>query len=168
MKIAIIGFAKRGLELDRASYERMVGKMARIVKEYPKDVVVYSGGSIWCDHVAVTLFLGGVIRNLVLHLPDGWNPITKKFAGTTPSGINLNKKHELFSAILGRSTLDEIDVALAQGAIYTSSPSSPERNTLIARDADHLYAFVVKGERMTPGTKDTWTKSRAKKTKIRV
>lgn len=168
MKLAIIGFAKRGLELNLASYDKMVAKMTRILKRYPSDVVVYSGGSIWCDHVAVTLFLQGVIHNLVLHLPDTWNTQTKSYSGTTRSGAHLNKKHQLFSSILGRNTLLEIDSAFSKGATYTSSLSSPDRNTLIARDADYLYAFVVKGEKMTPGTKDTWTKATGKKIKVNV
>jgi hypothetical protein len=168
MKIGIIGFAKRGLDLDSKSYEIMVQKMTHIVGRYPSDVIVYSGGSIWSDHVAITLFLQGTIRNLVLHLPDTWNSQQQCFSETTHSGILLNKKHQLFSKNIGRNTLQDIDLALSKGANYTSSLSSSKRNTLIAQDAEHLYAFVIKGEKMTPGTKDTWTKSHGKKIKINV
>lgn len=168
MKIGIIGFARRGLELDRETYDKMVFKMTRILKKYPKDTIVYSGGSIWSDHIAVTLFLENVIHNLVLHLPDTWNHQTKSYSGASHSGAHLNAKHQLFSKIIGRNTLKDIDDAISKGATYTSSISSPERNTLIARDSDHLYAFVIKGEKMTPGTKDTWTKCQGKKTKINV
>jgi hypothetical protein len=168
MKIGIIGFANRGLKLDRQSYNKMASKMTRIIKTYPSDTIVYSGGSIWCDHIAVTLFLRNDINNLVLHLPDTWDPITKTFSGNTRSGIHLNLKHQLFSTILGINTLQEIDDAILKGATYTSSLSSPERNSLIARDSEHLYAFVIKGEKMTPGTKDTWSKSRGKKIKLHI
>lgn len=119
---------------------------------------VISGGSIWCDHIAVTLFLKGYISKLTLHLPDHWSFENRAFAEKTFAGKTLNKLHQQFSKILGRDTLHEIDDALKRGAHFTTSTGFFERNTSIARNSNVLYAIVMENSAMTPGTKNTWNK----------
>lgn len=156
MKVGLIGFARQGLSYRSDYYDYLV---ATVLKTIPNDSHVVSGGSIWCDHIAVTLFLNGNVKELTLHLPDKWSFEKREFMGTTSSGRTLNTIHKQFSKILGRNTLHEIDQVLNSGAVYTSSSHFFERNTLIAQSSDVLYAIVVKNMRMTPGTRDTWTKS---------
>lgn len=155
MKLGLIGFARAGMNHDVNYYNLLV---QTIIDTIPQPSHLISGGSIWCDHLAVTLYLTGKISELTLHLPDSWSFETKTFAGVTSSGRTLNKLHEQFSKSLGWNTLDDIDQALRKGARYTVSGHFFDRNTLIAQNCDVLYAIVIKDTEMTPGTFDTWKK----------
>lgn len=168
MKIGIIGFANRGHSLSPRHYNKMVTKMHKVLnlRENCETLEVCTGGSIWSDHIAVTLYLQNIIPQLTLHLPDEWSSINQSYAGTTESGRRLNGTHKLFSQMLGRNTLAEIDEAIKKGAHYTISSSSQERNKLIAYNAEHLYAFVVTNNQMTSGTKNTWDQCKGKRIKI--
>jgi hypothetical protein len=155
MKLGLIGFSRQGLVHDTKYYNLLV---QTVIDTIPTQSHLISGGSIWCDHIAVTLYLNGQTSGLTLHLPDHWSFETKSFAGTTSSGCTLNTLHGQFSKSLGQNTLNDIDQALRKGAQYTVSGHFFDRNTLIAQNCEVLYAIVIKDSKMTPGTCDTWKK----------
>lgn len=123
-----------------------------------------SGGSSWCDHIAVQLFLGKKCDYLRLHLPCDWDVKNKKFTGNNYGGY-LNKLHQQFSLILGINTLHEIDQAIrTPGCEYFSCNGFAHRNRRIADDSVVMIALSWSpgNKPLKGGTKMTWNLFRAR------
>lgn len=165
-KIAIVGTAGRDKfrTMDLRLWSWMVNDATVRV---PRDAHLVSGGAAWADHLAVHLFLSGHVSRLTLHLPApfsfGGSP---RFAGGRgSSGSAANYYHKLFSEVLGKNSLREIEEAGSMPSCdITTQKATPgyggmfARNKLVAGAADLLLAYTFgKGEEpLDGGTKNTW------------
>lgn len=168
--VAIIGTAGRDKTkpMNAALWAWMLNDARSKIR---KGAHVVSGGAAWADHLAVTLFLEGHAGELTLHLPapldaSGW------FQGPTKSaGSAANYYHELFSAVIGKSSTSEIVIAAnmlnCHGTVQpamTGYGGMFARNALVAQ-SDQMLAYTF-GEGDVPadgGTKDTWDKCQGMK-----
>jgi hypothetical protein len=171
--VAIIGTAGRGADADsllsRETFERMARRASEIIlNEWKFDtsaLTLVSGGSAWCDHVAVDLFLNDAKfqhSKLLLYLPCKFS---KKFIDEKSwhgCGSVLNELHQNFSAKLGRSSLADIQLASqkAGATIDATSCGFFARNIRVGR-VDRMIAFSAgAGNRPTDGgTAHTWKNS---------
>jgi hypothetical protein len=160
--IGIIGFSKVEPGYDADFYDHIVKTMTSIITKYP-DAHFISGGSVWADHIPLTLFLSKRVTKLTLHLPDKWDHQNKKFAEWHSPGKILNTLHKQFSEILGHNTLEDIDQAIKLGATYTVSPGFLSRNTLISNNSDELYVIIMKDKGMNSSCKNLYNKFPRKK-----
>ena len=126
-----------------------------------KSVTLISGGAALSDHVAIDLFLKGLVKNLILHLPCKWDE--KRCCHydngdddwkTNPGKLS-NSLHEQFSKQLQKNSLNEIQLAIDKGATVIIGKGYFDRNLKIAKESQGLIAFTFDTE-MTPGTKHTW------------
>lgn len=144
--IAVIGSAGRGEDsarMTRALYDAMVSEAAEAVKSWGV-VVAVSGGAAFADHVAVRLFLDGVVKRLVLHLPadfDGRAFVPNPSVRFNP-GQTCNSYHREFSRRCGLDSLSEIAEASRSGAVLAVTPGFHMRNSQVAADCTHLLAFT--------------------------
>lgn len=140
--VAIIGSAGRrhdGSRMNAALFEAMKVFVRRTMSETfqlsSRRVVLVSGGSAWCDAVAVSVFLDDVdtasktpISGLELYLPCDRAPISISTttkpryvqSGTgdwrTDPGQTLNYLFEQFSRKMGRDMQVDIEQAVDKGA----------------------------------------------------
>ena len=169
MKVAVVGTAGRGKEVEprltRRLFESMVQTVASKLPR-PQATVLISGGAAWADHVAVTLFLRGKVSGLELHLPCEWDTTMTQFADTGAShwaanpGRTANSYHRKFSAVLGRSSFKELAAARAKGAVFTTYSGFHVRNSVIARECDRTISLTwATGDAPTSGgSLDQWRK----------
>ena len=125
----------------------------------PAALTLVSGGSAWCDHVAVDLFLNDARfqqSKLLLYLPCKFS---KKFIDEKSwhgCGRLLNELHQNFSGKLGRSSLADIQQASQRSGatIDTTSRGFFARNIRVGR-VDRMIAFSAGAG----GTAHTWKNS---------
>lgn len=159
-KLAIIGTAGRKEDqstLTGDHYGRMFDGVIKLIGHLqldPKDLLVYSGGAAWADHLAVTLVKRGGIspNNLTLFIPadlnsDGFkaadinNDRQKKTADT------CNYYHRLFSNKVGIDSIRELNDVRDLGAVFdTGSTGFHARNAMVAKSLQtdgHVLAFTT-------------------------
>lgn len=187
--VAIIGSAGRGADASKMTaqlFERMICKAHEIItadwKLQSATVSLLSGGAAWSDHVAVRLFMDGVLesaltetdvklyRHLTVRLPC---PIDQKSGRAHDSGSSdwrtnpgrsVNQYHRHFTRVLQRDTCQELRLAEALGATLTTHAGFHKRNDQVAADCDRMIAFSW-GDGDAPtdgGTAYTWNKAAGK------
>lgn len=174
LTIAVIGSAGRGNDARKfchGLFEHMVKRVWReiervsqTIKPPRKTIRLVSGGAAWGDHVAVALFLDGKVDQLHLHLPCEFFGYWKKFSGGSVSR-RVNQLHDEFTRVSGVDSLkDLVKVVEMPGCSTFVHDGFFARNSEIARSVDCVIALTW-SRTMEPspgGTKDTWTKSKAK------
>lgn len=170
MNIGIIGTAGRGAnehKLDTNIFDRMVEVVSKV--KTLESATLISGGAAWADHVAVVTFLLKRCKGLVIHMPCEWNAAKSEFTDsgerdwrTNPGGTS-NHYHRQFSRKLctnAELSLNQIHLAIRQGANATAGAGFFERNTEIAKESDAIIAFTFgNGARIADGgTRDTFKK----------
>jgi hypothetical protein len=175
MQISIIGSAGRGSDgakMTRELYFKMVRDAKEVISQIEdshEDTSLISGGAAWSDHVAVSLYLMGIVYELTLHLPCAWDHNKCEFT-SGKVGNAANYYHELFSQemdLMGRlgSTLYTLDTLIKTrplGFSYTISNGFHARNLEVGK-TDAIIAYTW-GEGSTPqdgGTAHTWRNSDA-------
>ena len=168
--LAIIGTAGRKDDKKRLSSESFVS-MCNIAKSlvstlkknnYPITHLV-SGGSAWADHVAVSLYLKGIVKNLRLYVPCEF--INSRFVDDNcgarnfyPPGKSLNEYHDFFQRKSGINSLSEITSAIARGAeVLVCNGGFHGRNSMVAK-SDVMLAMTFGDKDMVKiggGTADT-------------
>jgi len=148
----IIGTAGRkddARRLNKEVYSIMYSEAERNVQEFSKSFGVdtlISGGAAWADHLAVRLFLFGVVPKLTLYLPCEFDGVfidngIASFRGENP-GRTANHYHKQFSRALGIDTMSELRSAVSAGANFVVSTNFWVRNGQIAKYSDILLAFT--------------------------
>lgn len=149
----IIGTAGRQEDkskLGSAMYSQMrdvaTCMISEIQESYGVDTLV-SGGAAWADHIAVLLYLEGIVPNLILFLPCEFtgnrfhdNGI-QSYKGENP-GKTLNHYHLTFSQNTGLDSFAQLRKAKEKGASFRISTNFWARNGLIAKYSDILLAFT--------------------------
>lgn len=167
--VAIIGTAGRNQIPTKQDWDNVVADAKNRIKS--TDTLI-SGGAAFADHIAVKLYLDGVVDKLILKLPAPFK--NGKFEGVDNSGSAANYYHKQFSDIIGVNTLKEIEQAIAKGADVEYEPVGKgysafmNRNTKVANAAGKMLAYTF-GEGTAPedgGTKDTWDKNKGIKLHI--
>ena len=130
-----------------------------ILKKKTNEIILVSGGSAWVDHVAVQLFLTGEFGGLELYLPSEFDIKLKKYVNTH-EGITLNSLHAECQEKTGINVFVELARAINNETTkVTIQKGFLTRNTLIAKNCDHLIAFTFNSNALTGGTFDTWKKT---------
>lgn len=172
IRLAVIGTSgKVPQDAQRLDIKHMIW-MADMVKTYitevlkmdNSNVILVSGGSAWSDHVAVRLFLEGGFGGLELYLPARFNVKNKKYINSF-YGRTLNQLHAKCQEKTGMDVFTDLarvnskkDVRITLGTSFTA------RNTLIARNCDHMIAFTFReGDPTRGGTANTWSKMQGEK-----
>lgn len=131
----------------------------------PFDIVLVSGGSAWFDHIAIQLYLNGGFGGLELYLPSIFDHKQKKYVNTH-EGRKLNDLHSKFMEKVKYINPFEDLTKIAHrcpkyGIRIEIKRGFKQRNTLIAKRADHLIAFTfgTESKPISPGTLDTWNKA---------
>lgn len=155
---AIVGTAGRKEDSNRLSFnhfEAMYECASSLLKEfgesgYTVDKVV-SGGAAWADHVAVKLFLEKKVPKLKLCFPCQFDSASVMFDPVPLSenerqrgystGEVTNSLHSRFSRKLRRSSLNEILLALQQGAEAVVCKGFYARNAVVAQ-SDIILAMT--------------------------
>jgi hypothetical protein len=176
IKVAIIGTAGRG-PLDRQFFSlKLYQDMVQEAKEWisslnvkAENITLVSGGASLSDHIAVDLFLNNPeFDKCILYLPCAFDSKVQRFVdnGSPKWQVNpgriSNLYHERFSKIIGRNSLQEIELARQKGAILdTSNKGFHERNFKVGK-SDYLLAFTWgDGQNVTDGgTGHTWTNAK--------
>jgi hypothetical protein len=105
----------------------------------------------YTEHVAVQLFLDGGFRSLTLHIPVPWDVAMVQYhqqqgnRSKRIAGFLMNQCHHNFSRVLGRTTLQDIVIAVNLGAqlcVHNEKKGFEVRNTEIANGCDVLLAFT--------------------------
>lgn len=188
--VSIIGTAGRkddAVRINRPLYDAMVTDAETRIRQNCADepVRAVSGGAAVADHVAVSLFLKGAVKELTLHLPAKFE--NGRFVETPGKGNfdparTANYYHRQFKEKTGIDGLAEIATAMkTPGCTVEVTPGFKERNTLVAREGRLLVAYTfgdgAKTETLRQGeegyasssaaglkdggTADTWQKSGA-------
>ena len=165
--IAIIGFSGRNPSdqqiLKSHHFKLMCDKILTHIESQLKlnteNITLVSGGSAWCDHIAVRLAIENNFRGLELYLPCEIDATTGKFISGRESSI-LNNLHSLFNQTTGiDSSTDFIDVLSNIDTKIVVKKGFLNRNKLIADNCDYLIAFTIDPHFPTSGgTRDTWNK----------
>lgn len=144
--LAIIGSAGQrddAARLSRQVYGAMRDDAAAVVERLDIETVV-SGGAAFADHVAVDLFLTGVIKNLILFLPCRFT--LGKFAADRHSigstAETANNLHAAFKRSCGVDGLMEIDEARKRGAVMQVFFGFKRRNLEVAAACTHMQAYT--------------------------
>jgi hypothetical protein len=129
----------------------------------------------YTEHVAVQLFLDGGFRSLTLHIPVPWDAAMVQYhqqqgnRSKRIAGFLMNQCHHNFSRVLGRTTLQDIVIAVNLGAqlcVHNEKKGFEVRNTEIANGCDVLLAFTW-APATAPATGsallDIWRKCKATK-----
>lgn len=156
---AIVGTAGRkddAARLSRHHFNAMCECARLLLKQvaesgYGVDTVV-SGGAAWADHVAVRLFLNKEVPKLKLFFPcqfltesrqyDNLHVIVRGEEQTnwSPGGI-CNALHAKFSKTLGGNSLNDIFLAIQQGAETHVCKGFYARNAMVAQ-SDIILAMT--------------------------
>ena len=133
-------------------------------------------GAAWSDHVAVELWIQGKRKkpsfcSLTLYAPAPFifhksRPrflVKQQQHSMENPGKSANNYHLQFSRKIGRSSHQEIQLAVELGAKIEVGNGFQARNSMIANNADAIIAFTW-GKSFPPegGTRDTWNKHRGK------
>lgn len=178
--LGIVGTAGRKQAqnlMTPAYYNNMIETAKNIMKKHNITTLV-SGGAAFSDHVAVSLYLRGDATKLYLMLPESYDIKSRSFKKGHYGNIT-NSLHHIFSEKCNVNSLDDIAIAIKNGAIIAGNdtPGFLTRNTWIAQKATHLLAFtsgMALNEKVSEigitseypdsiikdnGTRDTWRKS---------
>lgn len=187
--VGVIGSAGRGADaklMSGALFNRMCEEASKVIlgnwkltnegaDSNGEGLTLVSGGSAWCDHIAVHLFLHDPRfskAKLLLFLPC-------RFVGATfvdeqswhTNAKTLNQLHANFSKTVGYSSLGELKAAKEKGATFDSSGRGFfARNLLLGKKATHLIAFSFSDNELSPsdgGTAHTWKNAVAPSTNRR-
>jgi len=184
-KVGIAGSAGRkedAEKLDRHIWLKMRDKvMDYLDNNIPEDydqVCLISGGAAWSDHLAVSIFNSGYSFgktkpcDLVLCLPCYFRSAefdtSRGTANQRKTAHTANYYHDKFEEKTGEHSLQQIYIALQNGAHQMVRDGFFERNKEVAKLAtDLLLAFTFKqgNEPKQGGTLHTWRMSRAKERK---
>jgi hypothetical protein len=166
IRIGIIGSCgKYGKKSNPQSYRRMINLASHSIKYHidgGQQVTLVSGGASLSDHVAIDLYLEGFVDSLVLYFPCEWNETKCKFIendNSSDPGTFANSLHIKFGKEVQKNSLKDIQLAIDKGATVHIGNGFLSRNLQIATSVDKLIAFTFE-ERMTPGTKHTWSHCR--------
>jgi hypothetical protein len=180
MRITIIGDSGRfnSEKMDRSLYDKMYTKVDRIMEEYYTEgasLHLVSGGLAWAEHIAVQMFLEGMVDSLTLYFPVAWNDGIFFSRGPNKPGKLINAYHKKFGKVLGRNTHKDIAEAISIGAKVISpsgkltGPSNRTylRNNYLA-DVDTLITMTWEDGRypVHGSVGYTWRNSKAKKIHI--
>ena len=172
IRLAVIGTSGRvPQDAQRLDINHMKW-MADMVKTYITEVlkvdndkvILVSGGSAWADHVAVRLYLEGGFGGLELYLPARFNVKNKKYINSF-YGRTLNELHTKCQEKTGIDVFTDLARVNSKKSVkITLGTSFTARNTLIARNCDHLIAFTFKeGDPTKDGSANTWNKMKGEK-----
>lgn len=130
-KLAIIGTAGRGSDqnlLTAAHQQRMLKAAVRLIHHLqydPKDVLLFSGGAAWSDHIAVSLVILGIVpaKNLTLFLPTelsyyGFHGDDKEHRGSENTANTANYYHKQYKRVTGYDSLEELRQVEKDGATF--------------------------------------------------
>jgi len=152
ISFAIVGTAGRkddGNKLSATHFKamcEMAEGLIKILKErnYAPTVLV-SGGAAWADHVAVKLFLSGVVPKLRLFLPCKFENGAYVDNGIQDfkqnPGSVANKYHNEFKTKTKITSLSDITIAISKGAEVHVANGFWARNGLVAK-SDILLAMT--------------------------
>lgn len=132
-----------------------------VLKEEPANIILVSGGSAWADHIAVQLYLTDEFAGLELYLPSKFDCKQKKYVNTH-EGRKLNMLHGECMDKTGNDVFMELMRAVSKKKTkVTIQRGFLPRNTLIAKNSEHLIAFTFNPDDPTSGgTFDTWKKTK--------
>lgn len=168
IKLAIIGVSGRN-PLDKKRLEKkhmeyvdstVRSYITNVLNKKPSDVILVSGGSSWMDHVAVQLFLTKEFGGLELYLPSRFDHKQKQYINTH-EGRTLNGLHRECAQVTGYDVLMDLTRAVTtKGVKIQIKRGFKQRNTLVAKNCDHLLAFTFDPDGpIEGGTLHTWTKT---------
>lgn len=158
LKVAVIGTAGRGSDFDRLSpfdFGRMCNTVRGILNDITKEPYLVSGGAAWADHVAVNLYNLGIVNYLDLHLPAKWD-YTEGWFEQTAAGITSNKYHQRFSAKVGISSLNELELALSRCRSTVSNGFFARNNDVAKAQAVIALTFGDGSKLKDGGTANTF------------
>jgi hypothetical protein len=174
--VAIIGSAKPD-NWNKESFKKMIKICVDFIQSIKNicQVFLVSGGSSWCDHIAVYLYINKErfdipIKGLILHIPC---PFNEKFLDngsyhwSVNPGKTLNTFHQSFSKKINRDSFKDIQKAISLGTIVIVSNGFHQRNKKIAEKADYLIAFGENDE-PTSGTKHTYSLAKCYKEYVKI
>lgn len=178
-RIAIIGTAGRD-KTKPMTLQLWKWMLRDAYNRVPKGSHVVSGGAAWADHLAVSLFLFGHAGAITLYLPAPF--VNGRFMdnGFKSAGGAANYYHKLFSQVIDRNTLGQIDEVINRawsqnnGTIEIScEPAGPgiggmfARNSKVAKSEQMIaYTFGEGSQPADGGTLDTWNKCTGIKTHV--
>ena len=177
LAIAVIGSAGRGDDSRKffpGLFEEMVKRVSRTIRQVSrtikphhtkKKIRLVSGGAAWADHVAVALFLDGVVDELRLYFPTDFCKPKTMFSTGSLEGPYVNRLHRAFAQVSGVDSLGDIGRAIKMpGCRYFVHDGFFARNTKIAQSADCVIALTWSRDNKPPpgGTRDTWEKSQSR------
>ena len=169
-KIAVIGTAGRDKSMPM-TYRLWNWMVDDIASRVGWGDHLVSGGAAWADHLAVTMFLQGHVKELTLHLPAPL--INGRFIGPYKSAASAaNFYHDKFSNEIETGTIGEIELAGDKEHCHGTFEPAAEgysamftRNRKVAMAADLMLAYTF-GTGAVPadgGTKDTWDQCKGKR-----
>lgn len=171
IRLAIVGTSgrnpidKKRLTLEHIKFveDNVRCYIEHVLKKKNSEIILVSGGSAWIDYVAVQLFLTKEFGGLELYLPSRFDHKQKKYINTH-EGRTLNRLHQECAEITGIDVLHEMTrVITTKGVKITIKRGFLQRNTLIAKNCDHLLAFTFNPENpdlpSEGGTLHTWNKT---------
>lgn len=166
-RIAIIGFSGRNPSDQQMLKSEHFSYMCDTILVYitaelglnTDDIILVSGGSSWCDHIAVRLAMENDFKGLELYLPCDVDSLTGSFIKSREACI-LNDLHARFNKVTGiDSPADFMNVLLNRNTKIVVEKGFLNRNKLIANNCDYLIAFTTDSQFPTSGgTRDTWNK----------
>lgn len=144
--IAMIGSAGRQEDARHVTiglYRSMYREARTAVREW-EAVRAVSGGAAFADHLAVSAFLYGEVKELLLYLPAHFRNgafVSEDRGGKNP-GETTNRLHRRFTEITGIDGLAEIAEAERRGAVLKVVPGFQNRNLEVAAAATCMIAFT--------------------------
>ena len=162
MFAGIIGTAGRkedSKKINRNLYFECCKIVLGLIEKYNVKACV-SGGAAFADHIAISLFNHKKIEKLFLHLPVEFDIKYKETQDKYCPGRIANWYHKNFSKKCGIDSLQEIKLAIKNGAEMLVTPGFKERNTKVAFDSSILIALTFGAEAYIKngGTQDTCKK----------
>jgi hypothetical protein len=167
IRLGIIGTAGRKPDESKILSRKYMEWMVDNVKCYIHNVlettfdkiILVSGGSAWSDHIAVQLYLYENFGGLKLYIPADFIPDQNKYENTH-EGCTLNFLHKKCQINTGYNVFAELSAVVKNPKVQvTVKKGFFQRNTLIAKNSDHLIAFTFSSNSPNDGgTFDTWKK----------
>lgn len=165
MKIGIVGSSgNNGKKINFSMYHRMTRLALYNIKKLSNEqpVTLVSGGAALSDHIAVDLYLEGLVNHLILYFPCDWNEKKCQFSEVTTKTSRgdvaklANRLHSSFSLHVGnKNSLKDIQMAIDKGAQVIVGDGFLGRNAILAQNVDAMIAFTF-DKKMTPGTQYVW------------
>jgi hypothetical protein len=123
-------------------YRSMYREARNAVREW-QAIRAVSGGAAFADHLAVSAFLYGEVKELLLFLPAPFRN-GRYVEGTRDHdpGRTSNRLHRRFKEITGIDGLAEIAEAERRGAVLHVIPGFQNRNLEVASAATCMIAFT--------------------------